>query len=66
VIISQNQYHNQYHAVPDIEVTLYKVAPTTTPFIVRVADGTAVHMSHDDAKLLHLQLTAALYEYEGE
>ena len=62
MIISQNQYH----AVPDIEVTLYKVAPTTTPFIVRVADGTVVHRSHDTAKLLHLQLTAAIYEYEGE
>jgi len=62
MIISQNQYH----AVPEIEVTIYKVAPTTTPFIVRVSDGTVVHVSHNDAKLLHLQLTAALYEYDEE
>ena len=62
MIISQTQYH----AEPEIDVSIYKISPSPEPFIVRVADGTVVHMSHDTAKLLHLQLTAALYEYDEE
>ena len=58
--------HNEYHAQPDIDVTIYRTSYSNEPFIVRVSDGTSIHMSHDDAKRLHLQLTAAIYEYEEE
>jgi len=60
VIITQNQYNVE----PDIEVTIYDKSPSKQPFIIRVADGTSIHMSHADVSRLHLQLTAALYEYE--
>lgn len=48
---------------PDIEVYVWR-SPTTEPIIMRLANGTAVHLTHKDASALHLQLTAALYEYE--
>ena len=56
--------HSQYNATPDIDVTIYSKTKSQQPFIVRVTDGMSVHMSHQDASRLHLQLTAALYEYE--
>lgn len=58
--------HSQYDATPDIEVTIYRKAPSKQPFIVRLADGLAIHMSPVDASRLHLQLTSALYEWDEE
>ena len=54
------------HAVPnpDIEVYVWR-SPTTEPIIMRLANGTSVHLTHEEASLLHTQLMAALYEYEG-
>ena len=57
--------HSQYNAIPDIAVTIYDTAPSDQPFLVRIADGLCVHLSHQHASLLHTQLMAALYEYEG-
>ena len=38
--------------------------PSTEPFIMTLANGNSVHLTHAEASTLHLQLTAALYEYE--
>ncbi len=50
----------------DIEVTLWPHGETTEPFVVRIANGNAIHMSLREAQQLHLQLTAAIYEYDNE
>ena len=50
----------------DIEVSLWQHGATTEPFIVTIANGNTIHMSLREAQLLHLQLTAAMYEYDTE
>lgn len=58
--------HNEYHAESSIEVNVYRTAPSNEPILMRLTDGTTIHMSIKDASKLHLELTAALYEYEEE
>ena len=48
---------------PDIDVSVWPHA-STEPIIMRLANGNYVHLSVAEASRLHLQLTAALYEYE--
>ena len=50
----------------NIEVSLWERGASTEPFIVRVANGNTIHMSHSEAQRLHTQLTAALYEYDTD
>lgn len=55
-------------AIPDhidIDVSLWP-HPTNEPFIMRLANGNTVHLRHEEASRLHLQLAAALYEYEED
>lgn len=47
----------------DIKVSVWPHA-TTEPFVMRLANGNSIHLTHEEASKLHLQLTAALYEYE--
>ena len=49
----------------NIEVSLWQQGASTEPFIVRIASGNSIHMSLREAERLHLQLTAALYEYDN-
>jgi len=58
--------HNQYNVPADIQVSIWRKSETNQPFIVQLVDGLSVHLSQKDASSLHLQLTAALYEYEEE
>ena len=62
MIISTSNYWPQV----DINVYLYQNGATTEPFIVKLADGATIHMSLDEVQTLHLQLTAAMYEYDTE
>lgn len=50
----------------DIEVSLWQYAASKEPFIVNIANGNTIHMSHNEAQRLHTQLTAALYEYDTD
>lgn len=50
----------------NIDVSLYDKGASTEPFIVRFANGNSVHMSLSEAQQLHLQLTAAMYEYDTD
>lgn len=56
---------NQYNVESDIKVRLYETTKSTTPFLVCIADGTTIHMSLADVQRLHLELTAAMYEYDN-
>lgn len=47
----------------DISVEVWPHA-STEPIIIHLAQGNYVHLSVAEASRLHLQLTAALYEYE--
>ena len=58
--------HNEYNAESSIKVGIYRTAPSNEPILMRLTDGTTIHMSIKDASKLHLELTAALYEYEEE
>ena len=49
----------------NIEVSLWQQGASTEPFIVYIADGTTIHMSLADVQRLHLELTAAMYEYDN-
>lgn len=57
--------NSNYWPKADIEVSLYKGA-STEPFLVQFALGTTIHMSLEEAQRLHLELTAAMYEYDTD
>ena len=57
--------HTEYRPESDIQVRIHR-RDCDDPFIMSLTFGTSIHLSLHDVQRLHLELTAALYEWDEE
>jgi len=61
--VTANAHYTENEAELTVTVLQQK---STSPFMIHIAGTSFLHINFDQAQRLHVQLTAALYEYTTE